>query len=124
MSYKKYLLLFAIILVIIIVFTGIDYIVHSLDDEYTVPSYYFRNKIVFGTIIGYFTLLLSRQFKLWKRALIVSAVVSVLLQTRYYIEGYSINFVLEFLLFHFLMLFPVALIVFKMFESVISKKNS
>jgi len=107
---KKYSFLFLLVIGIIIVFTLIDYLVHSLSEEYSVPGSYFRNKIIFGTIIGYIALLIAMKWKIWKKALFMSAVVSVLLQTRYYLEGYPKEFVFEFMLWHFLMLLPASLL--------------
>ena len=96
---------------IIAIFTVIDYVVHSLSEEYSVPGYYFKNKLIFGTIYCFIGLLIFRNFKIFWKSLFLSGVISILLQTRYYLEGYPREFVLEFLLFHFLMLIPSCLIV-------------
>ena len=79
--------------------------------------------MIYGTVIGYAALLIARNMALWKRAVFVSAVVSVLLQTGYYLEGYPKEFVLEFMLLHFLMLLPSALIVLYAYDRIINKKN-
>ena len=52
MDLKKAAVIFLVILAIILVFTFFDYLIHSLSEKYTVPSYYFRNKVIFGTLIG------------------------------------------------------------------------
>lgn len=109
-------LIFLSVLIIILIFTLIDVIVHSLSEEYAVPDYYFRNKIIFGTIIGFIAYLFVKKRKLFVKSLIFSAVVSILLQTRYFLEGYPLKFVIEFLFFHFLMLIIVSLICFKIFD--------
>ncbi|MEK6875459.1 MAG: hypothetical protein AABX30_02140 [Nanoarchaeota archaeon] len=106
--------IFVIALLIILIFTFIDALIHSLGEEYAVPDYYFRNKIIFGALIGFFALLFIEKKKIWKKAVIFSIVVSILLQIRYFLEGYAIKFVLEFLLIHFVILFLVSLIVFKL----------
>jgi hypothetical protein len=112
-------LIFLFIFIIILIFTLIDALVHSLSEEYAVPDYYFRNKIIFGTIIGFAAYLLVKNKKLLLKSLIFSAVVSVLLQIRYFLEGYSLEFVVEFLFFHFLMLIVVSLICFKLFDKLL-----
>lgn len=104
---------FLIILMIILIFTLIDYFFHLLSAEYSVPSYYFRNKIIFGTIIGFITYLLIRKQKPLAKSLIFSAVISILLQTRYYLEGYPKDFVFLFLGIHFAILWLVSSIIFK-----------
>ena len=112
-NFKKLVIIFLIILGIILVFTLVDYITHSLSEEYAVPGYYYRNKVIFGTLIGLITYILIRKLKWYYKAVIFSAVVSTLLQARYYIEGYAKDFVLLFLGLHFLMLIVISLIVFR-----------
>ena|SRR3989344_3904264 len=111
MKLKDYIFLFFIAVLIIGVFTLIDYYVHGLSEEYSVPGYYFKNKIIFGTIYCFLGLLILRKWGLWVRTLVLSIVISILLQARYYLEGYPREFVFEFTLFHFLMLVPSFLIV-------------
>ena len=113
---KNYLTILVIVFLVILVFTLIDAFVHSLSEEYSVPDYYFRNKIIFGTIIGLITYLFIKKNSLFVKSLIFSAVVSILLQIRYFLEGYSLKFVIEFLFFHFLMLLLASLIIFRIFD--------
>ena len=81
------------------------------------PSYYFTNKIIFGTIIGYLTYIIFRKQKWHTRALLFSGVVSVLLQIKYYLEGYPKDFVFLFLGIHFVILVVISLFVFKIAEN-------
>lgn len=112
-KFKRFFLWFIIVLVIILFFTFIDYIVHNLNEEYAVPSYYFRNKIIYGTIIGFFSYFIIRKRTILNKSLLFSLTISLLLQIRYFLEGYSKEFVFEFLIFHFLMLLPLSFIAFK-----------
>lgn len=48
-DYGKWILILAILFVVVLVFTFFDYLVHNLSENYAVPSYYFRNKIIFFT---------------------------------------------------------------------------
>ncbi len=115
-KFRNLVLIFLFVFIIILIFTLIDVFVHSLSKEYAVPDYYFRNKIIFGTIIGFFAYLLVRKKNVLIKSLFFSSVVSILLQTRYFLEGYPIKFVIEFLFFHFLMLSFTSSIFFKVFD--------
>ncbi len=104
------------VIAIILIFTAIDYYIHSLSKEYSVPSYYFKNKIIFGSLIGFAAYFFIKNKQLLTKSIIFSAVISILLQTRYYLEGYPKKFVFEFLIFHFLILLPISLMIFKILK--------
>lgn len=110
---KYYSRLFILILAIVLVFTFIDFIFHSLRESLAVPGYYYRNKIIFGTLIGLGTYFFVRKMKLLPRTLIFSVVIAILLQVRYFLEGYPKWFVFLFLGLHFLMILPTAYFAFK-----------
>ena len=118
LSLKKIIYSFITVLVIILIFTFIDYLFHQLSNEYDVPGYYYKNKIIYGTIIGFLAYLLTRKQKLLTKALVFSAGVSILLQIRYYLEGYPLDFVLLFLGIHFVILLAVSWRVFKSTEKL------
>lgn len=111
---KEYIIFFFISSIIISILTIIDYFIHSLSPDYAVPSYYFRNKVIFGAIIGFIVLIFAQKLSISKKSAVFSAVVSLLLQVRYFLEGYPKKFVLEFLFIHFLILLPVSWIIFKL----------
>ena len=113
----NYLKIFIVVLGIILIFTAIDYLTHLTSAEYAVPSYYFRNKIIYGTIIGFIAYLILRKQKPLKKSLIFSASVAVLLQIRYALEGYALEFVILFLIFHFVMLFPLSWLAFRYLDT-------
>ena len=115
-NWKQVGVIFLVVLIIILIFTLIDAFIHSLSEKWIVPDYYFRSKIIFGSLIGFITFLFVKKKKLFVKSLIFSGVISILLQIRYFLEGYSLKFVLEFLVFHFLMLLPVSLVVFWLFR--------
>ena len=118
-KFRNLALIFLSVFIIILIFTLVDVFVHSLSEEYAVLDYYFRNKIIFGTIIGFVTYLFIKRSSLFVKSLIFSVVISILLQIRYFLEGYSLKFVIEFLFFHFLMLLPVSLVYFKIFNELL-----
>ncbi len=119
LTWEKTIRIFLIVFGIILLFTLIDFFIHKLSNEYDVPSYYFRNKVIFGTLIGFFSYLFVRKQKLWVKSLAFSAIVSVLLQTRYYLEGYPLDFVFLFLGIHFAILLAVSWLVFKLAKKYI-----
>ncbi len=114
LNFRSLIFVFLSVFVVILIFTFIDYFAHSLSEEYSVPFWYFRNKVIFGTIIGFIAYLLVRNKGLFARALAFSSSVSILLQARYFLEGYALDFVVLFLFVHFIILLPVSLIAFKM----------
>ncbi len=113
---KNLILIFLLVLSIILVFSLIDYLIHALNAEYDVPSRYFQNKVIYGTIVGFLTFLFIGRRKAITKALILSAVISILLQVRYFLEGYPKDFVFLFLAIHFLILFVISSITFKILE--------
>lgn len=105
-----------IMLGIVLVFTLADFFVHSLSPEYAVPERYFRNKVMFGTLYGVLIFLLVRRQPLLARSIIFSFVLSALLQARYLLEGYPLNFVFLFLGVHFVILLPLSFVFFRIME--------
>ena len=110
---KKVVFIFLIVLCIILIFTFFDYLIHQLSEDYSVPPRYFPNKIIYGTLIGFIIYLIINKQKLIVKSLVFSAVVILLLQVRYFLEGYPLKFVLEFLLIHFVILLIVSYLTFK-----------
>lgn len=113
---ESIILALLIVFTIILIFTAIDYYIHSLSEEYSAPSYYFKNKIIFGTLIGFITYIsIKNRIKTpLIKSLMFSSVISILLQIRYYLEGYPKIFVFEFLFIHFIILFLVSFAVFSL----------
>ena len=114
---EYYLKVFLLVFSAILLFTFIDYLVHGLSQSFSVPDYYFRNKIIFGTIYGFIIYLFTEKMKTLPRALAFSGIIAVLLQINYYFQGYAKWFVFLFLGLHFLMLLVSSLVMFR-----ISKK--
>lgn len=116
---KKYALIFFTVLGIILIFALIDYFFHRLSKEYDVPSYYFKNKIIVGTLIGFVAYLFFAKQKIWIKSLAFSATISILLQIRYYFEGYPLDFVLLFFGIHFAILIAVSCLAFKLLKKYV-----
>ena len=69
--------------IIVLAFTAIDYLFHTLP-AFTVPSYYFPNKILFGTAYLFLALyLMPKKFGVIMKTIIATAVTVLLLQIRY-----------------------------------------
>jgi plastocyanin len=109
----------AALLTVILLFTILDHALHGLQDRWSVPDYYFRNKIPYGFLWAVVGLYLCRRWRsVWARALVVAGVVSVTLQFRYFIEGYPLDFVFIFLLVHFVILAVLLAGMFRVLKSV------
>jgi len=113
---KNLFLIFLIIFAVILLFAFFDYLLHSLSEEYAVPPRYFPNKIMYGTIYGFFVFLLVRKQSPLMKSFLFSLIVDVSLQTRYFLEGYPFDFVFLFLILHFIILFPVSWVFFKLIK--------
>lgn len=118
MGYKKFInisMIGGVLLLVIFVFTGIDYIIHLVSPEFSVPSYYFINKIIFGFILAVLLFFLLGNIKnIWIKVFVFSFVISALLQIRYFLSGFPVDFVLLFLLVHFLILVIVSFVRFRL----------
>ena len=112
-NYKKLLKTFIVFIGIIAIFDFVDFLIHGLSPSFAVPSYYFRNKAIYGTLIAFITYLFVQKKPAFTKALIVSGVTCVLLQLRYFIAGYPLDFVIEFLFIHFAILLIVSWLAFK-----------
>ena len=114
-NWKNISFTIAVIILIILIFSFFDYLVHSLKDSYSVPSYYFKDKIIFGIIWGlivYFVII-KRISSLAYKSIAFSALISIILQVRYAYEGYPINFVVLFLFIHFFIIWIIAYLGFR-----------
>ena len=113
-----------LILLIIVLGTVIDYVVHQLDPAFSVPSSYFPHKIFYGTLWGFVGyLVFGTWFKLLKTpfwvAFTIAAVPAVLLQTMYFIQGHQqLWVVFFFLVAHFFMFLLPGYFICKKYVSV------
>lgn len=101
LTWKKLISMFIIALAIMLIGTAIDFAMHTLSPEYAVPSFYFPDKIIFGTIFFFLGLILFRKLHPTNKAITISLITVLLLQIRYAITGYPIDFVIIFLFIHF-----------------------
>lgn len=116
-KFKNLILVFLIIFAVILIFAFIDFLLHSLSEEYAVPPRYFPNKIIYGTLYGFFIFLLVRKQSLLMQSCLFSLIVDASLQSRYYFEGYPLDFVILFLILHFIILLPTSWVFFKFIKS-------
>ncbi|MCX6752034.1 MAG: hypothetical protein NTZ87_00825 [Candidatus Nomurabacteria bacterium] len=102
-----------ILLIVILLFTITDHFIHGLESSWSVPDFYFKDKIPFGFLWGIVGLLLARKFQnIWLKAMIVSCTIAITLQFRYLIEGYPLGFVFLFLLIHFVIIYLLSIPMF------------
>lgn len=113
MKISYYIKWLAKLLLLILLFALIDYFFHSLTKNWAVPEYYFKNKIIYGFLWSIPALWISSGLSnIYIKSFSFSAIISIVLQIRYYIEGYPLDFVLIFLVIHFLILYILSLIMF------------
>ena len=108
-----------LVLVISLIATFIDWIVHSSSPRFYVEPEYYRNKIIFATLWGMIALFVFKKIKnINLKAIIFSGVIATVLQVKYFLQGYDKFFVFLFLFLHFFMLLIPALIIFRKFREV------
>lgn len=106
-------------ILIVLSATGIDWMAHQLSPAYSVPSDYFSNKIISATIWSLFGLLaLRRENNMSVKAAWISFMIAVILQTRYFLEGYNSAFLILFIFVHFFAFLIPMTIVFKNFPEL------
>jgi len=115
-NYGKIPYIFLAILFIMAVFYVLDLYTHSLSESYAVPSYYFKNKIIYGLLFMSITYFFVRKNTPLIKALSVSTVTSILLQINYFLEGYPLDFVFLFLVLHWVMIFIPSIITFNLLK--------
>ena len=113
-SLGYYLKAFLLTIGVVLIFTLIDYLTHHLNSAFAVPEYYYRNKVIFATIFVFVIYVFTEKMKLIPRAFLISAITVILLQIKYYVQGYPKWFVFLFLGLHFLMLLVPAWLGFKL----------
>jgi hypothetical protein len=116
LNLKRAGMILLFVFLIVLFFTAGDYLTHLTEEEYSVPMRYYTNKMIYGTLFGFVAYLLIWKRSFWFRVVGFSVVVSVLLQVRYYLEGYSTHFVLLFLGIHFVLLLIFSYIGFKVLD--------
>jgi hypothetical protein len=121
---KKIVISCIIVLVVILLFAGMDFFTHLLKDTWSVPDYYFKDKIPFGFLWGIAGLFIASKFNnVWIKTLAFSGIIAVALQVRYFIEGYDLSFVFIFLFLHFAYLYFFSFFMFKFFDKYLMFSN-
>ena len=110
---KKMSLILIFVLEVMLVFTFLDFFLHSLSAAYEVPSRYFGNEVIYGTILGFFVYVLVKNKKIFQKSLLFSAIMAAAIQLVYLSLGYSLSFVLTFLAINFVTMFIVSYLGFK-----------
>lgn len=102
--------------------TIFDAMVHATRPEFSVPEYYFRNKIFYGGawMFIFFRLLKNHIKTPWRQALATSFLTAAILQTKYYLLGYNLFFVFFFLGVHFIVFLVPAYFIFRKFPRIFS----
>lgn len=104
LTWKEAVFRFVLMLAAVLVFTFFDWLVHSSSAYLSVPGFYFKNKIIYGTIFAFLSSLVFRKLSLMKQSLFISLITVGLLQIRYALYGYPLYFHLIVLPEHFIFL--------------------
>ena len=123
MQIKNILKQIGLMLIVVLVATTIDYVVHSLSESFYVSFDYFTNKVFFATIWGIVGVFVFRNYikNPTKLAIATSAFIAVVLQTKYFLQGYPLFFVFLFMFLHFLMFLVPSIPIFRKYSSLFIK---
>ena len=106
MAKKENLILRVVLIFLaILVFTFFDYLVHASSDYLSVPSYYFKNKIIYGTFFACLASWIFRKVEIQKQAFLIAAITVGLLQINYILIGYPLMFHLIVVIEHLFFLY-------------------
>lgn len=110
-----------LIFVVVLIFTFIDFLFHSISPEYAVPSWYFRNKIIAETIYVGIAYFLLRKLNPALSSFLTAVVTAALLQARYYFLGFNLEFVILFWGIHALILWPLLWLLFEYKDKMVNR---
>lgn len=112
----KFLKQLGLVLIIVVIATIIDFFTHSSSPKFYVPPEYYRNKIIFSALWGMIILFVFRKIKnLTGKAFIFAGFIALVLQIKYFLQGYDRFFVFLFMFLHFFMFLVPAWVVFKLY---------
>lgn len=109
----------ALMILVALSSTGIDWLTHYFGAEHVTEPEYSSERIVYMTILGLLGLaVLRNENNMTKKAVWISLVATIVLHSRYYLQGYDPEFVVLFVFIHFLAIFLPMLIVFRNFPEL------
>lgn len=121
---NQYVSKFIAIFAAVLVFTFFDWLTHSASPYLSVPSWYFSNKIIFGTVIAYITSLIFAKRTLLSQAALITFITVTLLQIRYYLIGYAWWFHAIVYPEHLFFLFIATYLALRMLKKFTQQKRS
>ncbi len=91
------------IFLVVIVGTFLDFLVHLMSERFSVPEYYFSNKLLYATLWLMIGLIIFWRIRTpFSKAVWMTALFAIVIQTRYFLEGYPLWFVFFFMAIHFI----------------------
>ena len=115
-NYRATLKQLAIIMLVIVIGTFFDFFAHNASPRFSVPGEYFINKIIYGSLFGLIIFKILRNYlkvtSPGRLALWMSLGVAVILQTKYFLQGYDLFFVGLFMILHFFIFLAPAYLLF------------
>ena len=122
-NYKATFKQLGLIVLTIAIGTIFDWIVHHTSPRFEVPFEYYPNKIIFGSLWGFIIFKVLRNYIKVKNpthlAFLMSLLVAITLQTKYFLQGYDLYFVILFMVLHFIMFLVPAIFIFKKYKQVL-----
>lgn len=124
-NYRATLKQLAIIMLVIVIGTFFDFFAHNASPRFAVPGEYFINKIIYGSLFGLIFFKISRNwFKVTRPGYLafwMSLGVAVVLQTKYFLQGYNLFFIGLFMILHFIMFLAPAYLLFVKNRSILTE---
>lgn len=119
MAKKENLLLrFVLIFIAVLVFTFFDYLVHASSAYLTVPFYYFKHKIIYGTLWACIAALIFKKLEIKKQALLITLITVGLLQINYIYLGFPLWFHLIVVSEHFFFMYFATYFALRILERI------
>ena len=115
---ENILLRFVLIVIAVLVFTFFDWIVHSSSAYLAVPGYYFKHKIIYGTLWACIASLVFRKVEIKKQAFLITAITVGLLQLNYIYLGFPLLFHLIIVTEHFFFMYLATYFALKMLKKL------
>ena len=121
-NYKATFQQVGLIVLVIVIGTVFDRIAHQTSPRFDVPLEYYPNKIIFGSFWGFIYFKVLRNYikvnDPTRLAFLMSLLVAITLQTKYFLQGYDLYFVVLFMALHFVMFLAPAIFIFRRYRRV------
>lgn len=123
LNYRQNIKQLGLVVLVVLLGTIIDFVVHKSNIRFDVPFEYFPNKIIYGSIWAFVFLKIFSGWSQVKSPAVLAVLTflgtAVVLQTKYFLQGYDLFFVFLFMFLHFIMFLIPAYFIFQKFKRVV-----